>query len=200
MLYIFDMGGVVTTNANITNRLCDMLSITEDELTKFGCNPSIENIDDPSNLFTMCSNGEIDTKEFWELFSKRSGIKVSTDWFHWLFHPVLNEKTVRIIKALREAGNRVVCGTNTISAHYNNHCERGDYSYFDQTYTSCQMGVSKPSPEFWNIIMQAESKQPKECVFIDDKQINCDAAAALGIHAIQFTTAEKLADDLGVMI
>lgn len=200
MLYIFDMGGVVTTTANLTKRLCEVLDISEDTLVKFGGDPNENFSFDPTNLFNMCSNGEINTKEFWEIFSKRSGINVTTDWFHWLFHPVLNEKTITIIKALKEAGNRVVCGTNTISAHYNNHCERGDYSYFDQTYSSCFMGVSKPNPEFWKIIMKAENAQPKDCVFIDDKQINCDAASSLGIHAIHFTSAEELAETLGVMV
>lgn len=198
MLYIFDMGGVVTTTANLKNKLCQVLNTNEETLKLYGLDT--DRTDDPTNLFTMCSNGEFDTKEFWNLFSKRSGINVTTDWFHWLFHPVLNEKTVKIIKSLKEAGNRVICGTNTISAHYNNHLERGDYSFFDQTYSSCFMGVSKPNKDFWKIIMTAENVQPKDCVFIDDKKINCDAAASLGIHAIHFSTADNLAETLGIMV
>lgn len=198
MLYIFDMGGVVTTSANLKQRFCEVLNTDEDTLKKFGLDTDLTL--DQSNLFTMCSNGEIDTKEFWRIFSVRSGINVTTDWFHWLFHPVLNQTTVKIIRALKEDGNRVVCGTNTISAHYLNHLERGDYSYFDQAYTSCSMGVSKPASDFWEIIMTAENVQPKDCVFIDDKKMNCDAAAALGIHAIHFSTAEALAQTLGIKV
>lgn len=198
MLYIFDMGGVVTTTANLKNKLCEVLNTDEETLKEYGLNTDLTL--NRSTLFSMCSNGEIDTKEFWEIFSKRSGIPVKTDWFHWLFHPVLNEKTVKIVKALKEAGNRVICGTNTISAHYHNHLERGDYSYFDQTYSSCFMGVSKPDPEFWKLIMTAENVQPKDCVFIDDKKMNCDAAAALGIHAIHFSTADALAQLLGIVV
>ena len=48
--------------------------------------------------------------------------------------------------------------------------------------------------------MKAENVQPKDCVFIDDKKLNCDAAAAMGIHAIQFTSAEQLAQDLGIRL
>lgn len=62
------------------------------------------------------------------------------------------------------------------------------------------MGVSKPASDFWEIIMTAENVQPKDCVFIDDKKMNCDAAAALGIHAIHFSTAEALAQTLGIKV
>ena len=148
------------------------------------------------DLFSMLSNGEITVKEFWSIFSARSGIAVTTDWWHWLFHPVLNQKTVKIIKTLKSNKNRVVCGTNTIDSHYQNHLERGDYSFFDQTYASNFMGVSKPDPRFWKIILTAENAGPHETVFIDDRKENVDAAKSLGIKSILFESAEKLASDL----
>lgn len=196
MLYIFDMGGVVTTTARIEERMCSLLGITEAEFKDFCSNGDGKG----KNLFDMCSDGDIDTKTFWKMFSAKSGIDVKTDWWHWLFHPVLNEKTVQIIRKLKSEGHRVVCGTNTISAHYFNHLERGDYAYFDQTYTSCAMGFSKPDPEFWKIILTAEEFRAEDAVFIDDKAENCEAAQKLGIRAIQFSTAEEVAAALGVKL
>lgn len=200
MLYIFDMGGVVTNTFTISDKLCGILGITMEDLIRYGADPGADFTKDPGSLYALYSAGKISTKEFWEQFSAKSGIEVKTDWLHWVFHPVLNEDTVKIIRALKEAGNRVICGTNTVTSHYLNHMERGDYLYFDQTYSSCYMGVSKPDPEFWKIIMTAENVHPKDCVFIDDKKLNCDAAAALGIHAIQFTSAAELAETLGVKL
>lgn len=200
MLYIFDMGGVVTNTFALSEKICSILNITIEDLIKYGADPSADFTKDPDSLYARYSNGKITTKEFWDEFSSKSGIFVKTDWLHWLFHPVLNHKIVEIIKSLKEDGNRVICGTNTVTSHYLNHMERGDYSYFDQTYSSCYMGVSKPDPEFWKIIMEAENVPAKDCVFIDDKKLNCDAAAALGIHAIQFNTAEELAETLGVRL
>lgn len=209
-LYIFDMGGVVTTTFSIENRLEKILNISIKDFYKFcGCasgsesfsSSSEKNYDSNSlDLLTMCSNGIIDSKEFWRLFSQRSGCKVQTDWWHWLFHPELNEETVKIIQTLKANGNRVVCGTNTIDSHYRNHLERGDYSFFDQTYTSCLMGFSKPDPMFWNIILTSEDINAKDAVFIDDKKINCDAAQKLGIHSILFTNAKDLAKELGIVL
>lgn len=218
MLYIFDMGGVVTTTAALDEKLSAVLGITAQEFQKFcagnsvaGCAgnsvancagnsvaDSAERNAEDRDLFKLCSDGIIGAKEFWSEFSRRSGIDVKTDWFHWLFHPERNEKTVALIKFLRSQGNRVVCGTNTIESHYLNHLERGDYAFFDQTYSSCLMGVSKPDTAFWSIILQAENTRAQDTVFIDDRPENCEAAASLGIRAIHFTTAENTAEALGI--
>ena len=190
MLYIFDMGGVVTSTSNEIGKISKIIGCTEEDFFKW-CGSS-------QGLLSMLSDGEISVKDFWKIFSARSGIAVKTDWWHWLFHPVLNQGTVKIIRKLREAGNRVVCGTNTMDSHYQNHLERGDYAFFDQTYASNFMGVSKPSPDFWKIILTAEGVEPKDAVFIDDKKENVEGAKSLGIKSFLFESAEKLAEDLGI--
>lgn len=200
MLYIFDMGGVVTTTCKVEKQLEQVLGIDwKTFLSYCGINDESE-IDRPGsvNLMSLCSDGKITCAEFWRIFSERSGIAVKTDWWHWLFHPVLNVETVKIINELKARGHRVVCGTNTIDSHWRNHMERGDYSFFDQTYSSCFMGVSKPDVNFWKLILLAENTDAGEAVFIDDKKVNCDAAASLGIRAFVFESAEKLRTDLGL--
>ncbi len=197
MLYIFDMGGVVTTTAAVEGKIAALLGISEADFMRFcGCaggnagyGPPEKPVDshpDGMDLLSMYSDGLVSAKEFWRIFSARSGIAVKTDWWHCLFHPVRNEAVCNLIRELRARGNRVVCGTNTIESHYLNHLERGDYAVFDQTYASCVLGVSKPVPEFWNIILTAEEVAPRDAFFVDDKQANCDAAAALGMRTFRF--------------
>ena len=213
-LYIFDMGGVVTTTAKIEDEISSLIGIKKDDFFKY-CRKgesslknfrrekktyiqSFNDVCEDDDLFELCSNGIINSKEFWQIFYKRSGIEVKTDWWHWIFHPVLNEETVAIIKDLKQRGKRVVCGTNTIDSHYHNHLERGDYSYFDQTYTSCAMGFSKPDPRFWQVILTAEHVKSEECLFIDDRKENVDAAEKLGIESFLFTKASDLSKFLGL--
>lgn len=62
------------------------------------------------------------------------------------------------------------------------------------------MGVSKPDPQFWKLILSAEETEPEASVFIDDRKENCEAASSLGIKAIQFTTAEDLAEKLNISL
>ena len=90
--------------------------------------------------------------------------------------------------------HRVVCGTNTIQSHWENHLERGDYSYFDQTYASNKIGVAKPEPLFFKLILEAEGYLPENTFFVDDKEKNCKAAASVGINTELITTPQQLYD------
>ena len=192
MLYIFDMGGVVTNDANPRPRICSVLGLSEADYLRY-CGRGGRKEDD---LLLLAGDGKIGAKEFWKEFSRRSGLDIKTDWLHWLFHPVIDEEVRSLIQELRAGGNRVVCGTNTIESHYQNHIEHGDYALFDQTYASCLMGVSKPDPDFWRIILTAEGVEAKDAVFTDDRQENVDAAASLGIRSVLFRSAAGLRAEL----
>ena len=181
-LFIFDMGGVVTTNASeARGRPAAALGVSQEEMDRT-----------TGGLFDQLTVGKITTKEFWATVGERLGKKIDTDYFHLFFHPVLNEETKKIILGLRKKGFRVVCGTNTIQSHYLNHMARGDYAFFDQTYASQLMGAKKPDPLFWKLILDAEKCEPYDAFFTDDLEVNVQAAAALGIHAFQFTSAKDL--------
>lgn len=181
-LFIFDMGGVVTTNASeVRGRPAAALGVSQEEMDRA-----------TGGLFDQLTIGKITTKEFWATVGERLGKKIDKDYFHLFFHPVLNEKTKKIILGLRKKGFRVVCGTNTIQSHYLNHMARGDYAFFDQTYASQLMGAKKPDPLFWKLILDAEKCEPSDAFFTDDLEANVQAAAALGIHAFQFTSAKDL--------
>ncbi len=181
-LFIFDMGGVVTTNASeARGRPAAALGVSQEEMDRA-----------TDDLFDLLTIGKISVKEFWKTVGERLGKQIDTDYFHLFFHPVLNEGTKKIILALRKKGFRVVCGTNTIESHYLNHITRGDYAFFDQTYASQMMGVKKPDPQFWKMILDAEKCAPSDAFFTDDLEANVQAAAALGIHAFQFTSAKDL--------
>jgi glucose-1-phosphatase len=203
MLFIFDMGGVVTNSAAVEKQICEILGITEKQFFEYcGCGGGNASYGDPgtalnkyvpysADLLTLLSNGTITTQQFWRDFSARSGKSIRTDYWSLLFHPALNTDVVEIIKKLREK-YRVVCGTNTIESHYMNHIVRGDYALFNQTYASNILGVSKPDPEFWKLILLGENVKPEETFFTDDNSRNCTAAASLGIQVHQFVNAEEL--------
>ena len=181
-LFIFDMGGVVTTNASeVRGRPAAALGVSQEEMDRA-----------TGGLFDQLTVGKISVQEFWETVGERLGKKIDTDYFHLFFHPVLNEETKKIILGLRKKGFRVVCGTNTIQTHFLNHMARGDYEIFDQTYASQMMGAKKPDPLFWKLILDAENTAASEAFFTDDLEENVKAAAALGIHAFQFTNAREL--------
>jgi putative hydrolase of the HAD superfamily len=58
--------------------------------------------------------------------------------------------------------------------------------YFDSFFSSCYVGLRKPDPKIFDLALDVLQRDPEEVVFIDDRQGNCDAAEALGIHAIRY--------------
>lgn len=192
MLFIFDMGGVVTTTAgqNLYEKVSEKLGISlENFLFLMGWNTN-------NNLFFELEKGTLSVAEWWKIFEERSRIKVCCDWFRLLFHPVLNEETKKVVLALKSKGHRVVCGTNTIESHYDNHKCRGDYEIFDMTYASIYMGVRKPDADFWKLILECENEILENAFFTDDKKENCESAARLGLKTYNFKSVAELRKNL----
>ena len=67
---------------------------------------------------------------------------------------------------------------------------------FDVLVWSCQLGVVKPYPAIYRHMLNELAVQPEETLFIDDRLPNIEAARALGMQAIEFSTIERLRADL----
>lgn len=59
--------------------------------------------------------------------------------------------------------------------------------YVDLSFFSCDTGVRKPAEQAYLGACRALGRRPEECLFIDDRALNTDAARAAGLHALQFT-------------
>ena len=188
MLFIFDMGGVVTNTFKMDS-IYNKLNINKADFMNI-CKSN------NNDIWHKLETGLISANEFWNEYNSRikvipNATQAQTDLFRLFFHPTENLKTIELIKSLK-VKNRVVCGTNTIQSHWENHMERGDYSYFHQTYASNKIGCAKPDSHFFELILEAEETKAEDAFFTDDKAENVAAAASLGIHAELFTSAEAL--------
>lgn len=67
---------------------------------------------------------------------------------------------------------------------------------FDVLVWSYQLHMAKPDPAIYLHTLQKLGTRPDQTLFIDDKQVNIDAARALGMPAILFSTVEHLRRDL----
>jgi putative hydrolase of the HAD superfamily len=67
---------------------------------------------------------------------------------------------------------------------------------FDVLVWSYQLGISKPDPAIYRYTLSKLGTQPEETLFIDDKRPNVEAARALGIQAIEYSSVERLRDEL----
>jgi putative hydrolase of the HAD superfamily len=65
--------------------------------------------------------------------------------------------------------------------------------YFERIFVSAEMNALKPEPAIYLEVATELGITPAQMVFIDNKSINTDAAAALGITTHHFESVEGLA-------
>jgi putative hydrolase of the HAD superfamily len=68
--------------------------------------------------------------------------------------------------------------------------------HFWAFYSSCFLGLRKPSATIFQRALDFTQRDPAECVMIDDRPENLEAPAALGMSAIRFESAAQLREDL----
>ncbi len=68
--------------------------------------------------------------------------------------------------------------------------------FLDWTFVSCQTGLRKPNRRCFEFALGALSVQPSDCLFVDDRAVNIEAAEKLGIDSIRFTSAAQLRSGL----
>ena len=66
------------------------------------------------------------------------------------------------------------------------------FNWFDDIILSGEVGLNKPDPAIFNLLLNKIGFSAPECLLIDDSQPNVDAAKKLGFITIHFTSPEKL--------
>ncbi|MGW2629826.1 HAD family hydrolase [Streptomyces chattanoogensis] len=56
----------------------------------------------------------------------------------------------------------------------------------DDVVNSSRVGTAKPDPRIYEIAAERAGARPDRCLFVDDRQENVDAAAALGMTGVHF--------------
>ena len=185
-LCIFDMGGVICRGFDIGPKAAEALGMPLGAFRAYA-----------APMMDAFMRGELGAAEFWKRFELTSGARVKEDYWTTLFKPTLDIPTVDLALELAAGGRiRVVCGSNTIPAHYEIHKGRGQYDCFDRVYASHLMGVAKPNEDFWRRILREEGVGADQAFFVDDNPENVAAARRLGIESRLYSSAESLRAEL----
>lgn len=97
---------------------------------------------------------------------------------------------LRLLRKLRK-NYRVILFTNTTQMNdlFNN--KSGIYNYFDDLFLTFKMGVGKPEVASFNYVLRRIKFKPEECLFIDDKEDNINAASKLSFQTILFNILKE---------
>jgi putative hydrolase of the HAD superfamily len=62
--------------------------------------------------------------------------------------------------------------------------------------SSCFVGLRKPERDIYRLALETTQISAGECCFIDDRALNLECAAKLGMHTIEMKTLDQLRGDL----
>ena len=63
--------------------------------------------------------------------------------------------------------------------------------------SSCFVGLRKPESGIYHLALEITQINPQQCCFIDDRALNLECAAKLGMRTIQMQNLNQLQGDLG---
>jgi len=72
-------------------------------------------------------------------------------------------------------------------------------NYFTNFYSSCFLGVAKPNSEIYRKVLQITQTPASQCLLIDDRQPNVEAAAECGFQILHLPNVDELEKKLAEM-
>ena len=94
--------------------------------------------------------------------------------------------TEKLIDELKAAGYKLYVLSNMSREFIDFLRKQKVYENFDGDVVSCEVGIVKPMPEIYDLLLERFDLNPAETIFIDDRKENVDAAAAKGIVTFHF--------------
>ena len=104
---------------------------------------------------------------------------------------------VDILRRLKRNGYPLYCLSNMHFASIE-YLERTHtfWEVFDGRVISCRLQLCKPEPGIYQHLLRTHGLRAGETLFIDDVQVNLDAAARLGIRTLKFENAMQCEREL----
>ena len=146
-------------------------------------------------IFQLLEEGRLTPEEFETQLEPLCGRALTHDevqqaWMGYVGAPV-DRRKLDYIDDLRRRGYSVMLLSNT-NPYIQEWADSASFttwgrslpSYMDRLFLSFQMGVMKPEPRIFLMMLDEAQLMPEETLFIDDGQSNVDAACRIGIQAI----------------
>jgi putative hydrolase of the HAD superfamily len=147
--------------------------------------------------------GKLSGQAFWQKFREDSGLALTDEQLEELnqldgkMWTTSDPAMLTWHDQLRKRGIRTAILSN-MGDSVLEHIER-EFAWihgFDALVWSFQLGMAKPAPDIYRHALEKLGTRPEETLFLDDKQVNIDAARELGIEGLLFTNVGQLRRDL----
>jgi putative hydrolase of the HAD superfamily len=108
-----------------------------------------------------------------------------------------NDEMLGLMRSLRERGYRLALLTNNVREWQPLWRSKfGIDELFEIVVDSGFVGSRKPEPEIYELTLRELDLPAPACLFVDDLEVNCEAAEALGMRAVWFRSSEQAIADI----
>lgn len=105
--------------------------------------------------------------------------------------------TVEIMKQLKNSGYSLYGLSNWSAETFPIAREKYDFFHLLDDYViSGEVGMIKPEPEIFELLLKKIGKPVNECLFIDDALVNIQQAQKMGFATVHFQSPEQLENEL----
>jgi putative hydrolase of the HAD superfamily len=156
------------------------------------------------NAWAKFERAEVDLESFDSLFAAESlalGAEVRGKDVLPLLSGDLRPEMVEALKRVK-AQFKTGCITNNLPANaIGSASGRSLYIaevmiLFDHIIESAKIGLRKPDPRIYRMMVEALNVDPKHCVYLDDLGVNLKPAREMGMKTIKVTNASQAIDEL----
>jgi putative hydrolase of the HAD superfamily len=150
-------------------------------------------------LFEL-EKGNMTEDEFTRRLGAELGVELTTmrDVYFEHLHP--NEPMIDYLRGLKTTGLRLALLTNNVrewEPMWRPKLPDVD-ELFEVIVDSGFVGMRKPEPEIYHLTLErmGGGLQAEDCLFVDDIEVNCEAARQLGMTAVRFHDNEQAIAEL----
>ena len=187
---IFDLGGVLFTNGTAAFVKKIVVRYGQKETT-------VRDVLD-GKLRSLYRDAKISRDEFWKEAKEALGFHEDTKELEseWIASYELIEGTKKIIKALAKTYNVYFLSDNVRERVEQLEQKYHFLSLFSGGIFSHEVGMRKPDPRIYRMILELARVSPHEAIYIDDKPGFLIPAQKIGMTTFVFTNPELLRKDL----
>lgn len=149
-------------------------------------------------LVQSFDRGEITPEKFYQEVVKRFQAQIDYQAFFRIYNDVffLNPPVLNTLKKLRSKYKLILLSNTDIMRYGFIRKRFPEILFFDAYVLSYEVGFMKPAPQIYRVALMKAKARAEECLFIDDREENVEAALKLGIHAIHFVPQTNLETSL----
>ena len=143
--------------------------------------------------------GQVSDDMFWNELLEHFGVSATPQDVEIDSYLELVDGTLDVAKVLSQTYRTAILSNDSREMSALRRRKFGFDTVFSTIVISAEVGVKKPDPTIYRVLLDRLGVPANECVFIDNNQANVDAAKSLGMQAIRFESAPQLREALAAM-